>query len=202
MLRVVRLNEGVIRVWCEILRQVPNARLRLYQEPFKYSDMRHYFADRFAKYGVAPARIIFDYISPHWKGYNEIDIALDAFPNNGGVTTLESLWMGVPVLTRQGRPGVGRYGATILCPLGLTDWITDCEKGYIDKAVKAASDLAGLAELRAGLRQRFENSPLQDAPKFTRSLEAAYVQMIDRYRSASSAAHPVSINSRTNLLPK
>ncbi len=184
MLRVVRLNDDVIRIWSSILKRVPNSKLRLYQEPFKYSDMQQYFVDRFAHFGIDPSRIIPSYITPHWSGYSELDIALDGFPNNGGVTTLEALWMGVPVLTQQGRPCAGCYGAAILHPLGLYDWIAKTEEEYIEQAVAAAGDQVGLSELRAGLRERFRGSPNQDSIGFTRSLESAYTQMVNRYRSS------------------
>jgi len=186
MLRVMRLNEDVIRVWSDILKRVPNSCLRLYQEPFKYADMQHYFSHRFERYGIDPERIVPEHLKPHWGGYNEFDIALDAFPNNGGATTLEALWMGVPVLTMQGRPGVGLYGASLLHPVGLNDWITNTEEAYIDQAVSAANDLTGLGELRATLRQRFENSPLQDVPTFTRSLEKAYREIVECTLAAKS----------------
>ncbi len=180
MLRVIRLNDDVIRVWCEILKRVPNSCLRLYQEPFKYSDMKQYFIDRFARFGVDPSRILPEHMTPHWGGYNSIDIALDSFPNNGGATTLEALSMGVPVLTKRGKVGPGCFGASLLHPVGLSEWIVDTESGYVERAVAAAKDLTALAELRGNLRQRLEASPIQDIKCSTRNLEDAYRAMVKR----------------------
>ncbi len=178
MLRVIRLNSDVTRVWSEILKRVPGSRLRLYHEPFKYPDMRKFFAERFTQHSIDPERISLDYISPHWNGYNKIDIALDAFPNNGGATTIEALWMGVPVLTKRGCPPMGTFGASILHPIGLDDWISDTEDEYIRKAIKMSEDIEALANTRSELRQRFEASPHLDVEGFTRSLETAYTNMV------------------------
>ncbi len=180
MLRVIRLNSEVTRVWSEILKRVPGSKLRLFHEPFRYPDMQKFFTERFTQHGIEADRIIPGHRSPHWDGYHEVDIALDAFPNNGGATTMESLWMGVPVLTRRGCPPMGTFGASILHPIGLDDWITETEEEYINRAIEAASDISKLAAMRAGLRSRFEQSPNLDVIGFTRSLESAYADIANK----------------------
>ncbi len=77
------------------------------------------------------------------------------------------------------RPPVGRFGKSILGAVGLDDWATDDVAGYVDRAVAAASDIQGLAVLRAGLRQRFERSPLRDAEGLARDVEAVYLRMAE-----------------------
>ena len=98
--------------------------------------------------------------------YNDIDIALDPFPYNGGLTTLEALWMGVPVITRPGETFAGRHSLTHLSNLGLTQTIARNPNEYVTLAVSLAEDLPGLAALRAGLRERMASSPLCNGPQF------------------------------------
>jgi predicted O-linked N-acetylglucosamine transferase (SPINDLY family) len=106
--------------------------------------------------------------------YLQIDIALDPFPCNGGTTTCESLWMGVPVISRVGRSGASRSGISLLTNAGLAQLVADSREGYVDIALGLATDLPALAQLRATLRERLQASPLLDAAGFTRDLEALY----------------------------
>ena len=175
--RSVRLNEGVIAAWSAILNHVPNSRLMLNYGSFGDPATAGLFADRFARYGVERGQLDLVFTSPQattWATYGMVDIALDPFPHNAGTTTIEALWMGVPVLTLAGRPSVGRMGAMILEPLGLADWIAADAAAYVAKAVAAAADLPALGALRAGMRERFMASPLADAPGLARSMERAY----------------------------
>ena len=93
---------------------------------------------------------------------------------NGGTTTCEALWLGVPVVSRSGRSAVSRSGSSLLTNAGLPELIADSWESYVDIAVALATDLAALAQLRATLRQRLRASPLLDAQGFTRDLEALY----------------------------
>ncbi len=113
----------------------------------------------------------------YFKEYQQIDIGLDPFPCNGGTTTCDALWMGVPVVTLRGRTAVGRAGVSILSNVGLTDWIADNPEQYVSIAQQMAGDLPRLGELRSTLRRRMRQSPLMDAPQFARDVEAAYRQM-------------------------
>ena len=109
----------------------------------------------------------------HLAAYDEIDIALDPFPYNGGTTTVEALYMGVPVLVRAGDRYVAHMGESILHNAGLAEWIAPNEAAYVDLGARLAGDVEGLAALRASLRNRMLASPLFDAPRFARNLEAA-----------------------------
>lgn len=112
--------------------------------------------------------------------YNECDVTLDPFPFTGAATTLESLWMGVPVLTLTGERAVSRYSASFLTALGLTDWITSSPDEYVEKAVAAAGDLKSLAALRKSLRPRMRKSVLMDGEGFVRELEGVYLALLGR----------------------
>ena len=107
----------------------------------------------------------------------KIDIALDPFPFNGSTTTFEALWMGVPLVTLAGARFVSRVGASALTQIGLTDLIAEDIDGYIDRAVRLASDIPQLASLRRTLRDRLAASPLCDADTHARALESVLRQV-------------------------
>ncbi|OYV67980.1 MAG: glycosyltransferase, partial [Acidiphilium sp. 21-60-14] len=104
------------------------------------------------------------------SGYQDVDIALDPVPYSGGLTTCESLFMGVPVITLAGEFFAARHSVSHLCNVGLSDCVTNSTEAYVDRAVSIASDLQALAIRRAGLRQQVLESPLCDAPRFGRNL--------------------------------
>ncbi|HMD53212.1 MAG TPA: hypothetical protein VKJ65_01520 [Phycisphaerae bacterium] len=85
--------------------------------------------------------------------------------------------MGVPVVSLSGQTAVGRAGKSILTNVGLPELVAKMPEEYVDIAIKLAGDLSRLAELRNTLRQRMENSPLMDAKRFARNVEAAYREM-------------------------
>jgi predicted O-linked N-acetylglucosamine transferase (SPINDLY family) len=116
--------------------------------------------------------------------YGDIDIALDPFPYNGGLTTCEALWMGVPVLTLLGNSMVSRQSASLVRAAGLPEWVARDPAELLRLAAQAAADGPALAALRAGMRTRLRASPLLDAPRFAREFEAALQCMWER-----SAAH-------------
>src|SRR5262249_21248732 len=105
------------------------------------------------------------------------DLSLDSFPCNGHTTSLDSFWMGVPVVTLVGHIAVGRAGVCQLMNLNLPELIAKTPEQYVQTAVSLATDLPRLAELRSTLRRRMEQSPLMDAPRFARHIEEAYRHM-------------------------
>jgi protein O-GlcNAc transferase len=176
--RTARLNDPLLAVWKKILDRVPGSRLRLDQKPFAAGGMRELFWQRLECLGIPRKRVELTCSQPHWLAYQDIDITLDCWPHNAGTTTIESLWMGVPVLSKVDRPSMGCLGASILKPLGLEDWVVEDEAAYIEKAVDYASDLTALSKLRGDLRQRLEKSSLLDAAACTQKVEDAYRQML------------------------
>ena len=175
--RSIRLNEGVIRTWSAILNAAPTSRLMLNNAPFGDPATADLFAQRFARYGVGRDQLELVNTTPQdrtWAAYGEIDIALDPFPHNAGTTTIEALWMGVPVLSLADRPTVGRMGAMILKAMGLDDWVAPTREAYVAHALRAMGDIEALAALRRDLRPRFQASPLGDPVGLARALERAY----------------------------
>jgi predicted O-linked N-acetylglucosamine transferase (SPINDLY family) len=117
--------------------------------------------------------------------YHQIDIGLDTFPSNGHTTSLDSFWMGVPVVTHVGQTIVGRAGYCQLKNLGLAELIAETPEQFIAIAAGLAGDLARLASIRASLRERMEKSPLMDAPRFAGHVEAAYRAIWQRWCNKS-----------------
>jgi predicted O-linked N-acetylglucosamine transferase (SPINDLY family) len=172
-----RLTGRVIAAWSRVLSAVDGSRLVLNSQAFQEPAFRDLVAARFAAHGIARERLALIFTSPQpstWAAYASIDIALDPFPHNAGTTTIEALWQGVPVITRADRPTVGRFGASILCSIGLPGLIAHDDEEYVDKAIHLAGDTAKLAALRSGLRVRMEASPLRDAAGLAAAVESAY----------------------------
>ena len=178
---LTKINDHVIAIWARILTRMPKSRLTLKYKSLKTESIQDMVYADFAKHGVTRDRLVFlsqtDSKMEHMSQYNRIDIGLDPFPYNGTTTTCDALWMGVPVITLAGRSHVGRVGVSQLTNIGLPELIGHNEDDYVDIAVALANDLPRLAALRSGLRERLRASPLMDAPRLTRNLEAAYREM-------------------------
>jgi predicted O-linked N-acetylglucosamine transferase (SPINDLY family) len=136
--------------------------------------------EAFEREGIEAHRVEFAEPRPrqaYLELYHRLDIVLDAFPYNGHTTSLDALWMGVPVVTLAGQRSVSRAGWSQLSNLGLPELVAFSQEDYIQIATKLAGDIPQLMELRATLRRRMQTSPLMDGPRFARSIEAAYRAM-------------------------
>jgi predicted O-linked N-acetylglucosamine transferase (SPINDLY family) len=172
-----RLTERVVAIWARILAAVPGSRFMLNSRAFQEAAFADLIAARFAMHGIAPERLQMVFTTPQtttWRAYGDIDIALDPFPHNAGTTTIEALWLGVPVVSRADRPTVGRLGASILNAVGLQDLVACDDDAYVAVATSLAGDRAALATLRQGLRERMAQSPLCDSHGLARAVETAY----------------------------
>jgi protein O-GlcNAc transferase len=130
--------------------------------------------------GVASDRIAFASPKPRQEYlalYDHVDVGLDTFPYNGHTTSLDSNWMGVPVVTLVGQTVVGRAGFSQLTNLGLEGLAATTREAFVHTAADLAGNLVHLQGLRAGLRERMRHSPLTDASGFTRGIEEAYRKM-------------------------
>jgi protein O-GlcNAc transferase len=168
-----KVHPGVVSLWARVLGAVPGSRLLLVAEEHAGASIHRAFAsagieaDRVELTGRVRRR---DYL----EHYNRIDIALDTFPFAGGTTSLDGIWMGVPVVTLNGGTALHRAGVSIAMNLGLPELVAGSPDEYVSAATKLAGDLERLSLLRAQLRSRLEASPLGDAPRFARHLEATY----------------------------
>ncbi|HXC07429.1 MAG TPA: tetratricopeptide repeat protein [Steroidobacteraceae bacterium] len=169
-----KLTDSTLQLWGAVMRAVPDSRLRLLAPEGPY---RTRLLQRLAAQGIDAARVGFvpyRMRSEYLGSYHDIDIGLDTFPYNGHTTSLDSLWMGVPTVTRVGETCVGRGGLSQLFQLGLLELAAESDLKFVAAATALAGDLERLADLRAGLRSRLERSPLMDAARFARGIETVY----------------------------
>jgi predicted O-linked N-acetylglucosamine transferase (SPINDLY family) len=172
-----KLNPGILALWAQVLVQVEGSRLLLLA---KHGSHRQRTIDILSQEGIDPRRIEFVPHQPHRRYlelYQRIDLSLDCFPCNCHTTSLDSFWMGVPVVTLVGERAASRAGWSQLSNLGLANLAGHSPEQFARIAIELAADLPGLRELRSTLRQRMEQSPLMDAPRFARNVESAYRQM-------------------------
>ena len=175
-----KITREVVKLWSAILHLVRGSRLLL-----KYHDLEEEARQTpllawFAEDGIPSQRILFAGASlstVYFDEYSRIDIALDPFPYNGGSTTLDALWMGVPVVTLEGRLAVQRHGACFLTAAGLSDLVTHSPEQYVTTAVFLAQTLPKLPDSRRNLRKALEASPLRDEVGLVRSVEIAFRDM-------------------------
>jgi protein O-GlcNAc transferase len=172
-----KCNNQVLQLWARVLNHVDRSRMIILCPEGSH---RTRVLQSLQRESVSSDRIELVAARPREKYlelYHRIDVGLDTFPYNGHTTSLDSLWMGVPVVTLAGNTVVGRAGVSQLTNLGLTDLIAHSAEDYVRIAAELATDLPRLAELRATLRPRMQASPLMDGAKFARSIEAAYRQI-------------------------
>ena len=186
--RAVRINRRVIGAWSEILRRVPDSRLRMDSGDFRDAGLCRVLIEAFSAQGIAEERLEMGFHSPAWDVLRGIDIGLDCFPHHSATTLFESLCMGVPFVSLAARPSVGRLGSSILAHAGHPEWIAYSEDDYVDKAAALAADLPRLAGIRQRLRRDMQASPLLDEAGYVRELEAAYREMWRRWCAETAPA--------------
>jgi predicted O-linked N-acetylglucosamine transferase (SPINDLY family) len=185
-----KITPAVVQLWARILARLPRARLMLRYRGFDAPGLAGRYTALFAAEGIDPARLDLGGTLPHAEllgQYAQVDLALDPFPYNGGLTTCEALWMGVPVITCPGETFAGRHSLGHLATVGLTETIARDAGQYVELAVALAEDLPRLAAIRAGLRGRVAASPLCDAPRFARNLRALLRDVWQRWVDAGPA---------------
>jgi predicted O-linked N-acetylglucosamine transferase (SPINDLY family) len=181
-----KLTDGVLSSWARILQAAPQAVLYVKTAALDDASTRRELSGRLQSRGVDPARVTMDGRSEHFQflaAYRHVDVALDTFPYNGGTTTTEALWQGVPVLAFDGDRWASRTSKSLLLAAGLHDWVLPDLTRYEERAVSLARNPATpamLAELRGGMRARLRNSAACDVDGLRRAMETFY---------ASIAAH-------------
>lgn len=173
---LAKITPHVIATWSDILRRLPDARLVLKAHQLADAPTAARIRSAFLEHDIAPERLTLRGPSKHRTfigEYNDIDIVLDPFPYTGGLTTCEALWMGAPTVTVPGETFSSRHSMSHLNNAGLADWVAPDVAAYIELAMAKASDIAGLAALRSGLRAQVKASPLCNALRFGRNLGTA-----------------------------
>jgi predicted O-linked N-acetylglucosamine transferase (SPINDLY family) len=178
--RLSKLTDPVIEAWASIVKGTPDSRIMIKTRGIDDASVAERVLGKFSDCALPADRIVLRPSGGHrqmFLEYGEIDIALDTFPFNGGLTTLEALWMGVPVVTVEGNSVVSRQTTSALRNVGLCELAFPDVATFIAGAIGLATDLDRLAELRKGLRPRMAASPLRQPEQFTRDLEALYRRM-------------------------
>jgi protein O-GlcNAc transferase len=180
-----KITDRTLDLWAKVLASVAGSRLVMLYPP---GEARQRVLGRL---GVPAERVEFvPFQDPlnYRQTYHRIDLGLDTLPYNGHTTSLDSYWMGVPVVTRVGETVVGRAGWSQLNNLQLTELVARTDEDFVKIAAGLAGDLPRLANLRATLRGRMAKSPLMDAPRFARDMESAYRQMWTAWCRSNPAA--------------
>jgi predicted O-linked N-acetylglucosamine transferase (SPINDLY family) len=170
-----KFSPVVLNAWAAILQRVPASRLLLKYGGLDQGPFGERLLAEFARRGISRERILFDGWSDNYDflaAYNRIDLELDTQPYSGGLTTCESLWMGVPVITCPGATFAGRHSTSHLTNAGFPQFVAEDFAQYVEMAVAWTSRLDELADLRRTLRERVSRSPLCDGPGFARDLLA------------------------------
>ena len=175
-----KITDGVIATWAQILIRAPSSRLILKSTGLDQPSNRAAVLARFARCGVGPERVTLEHSAEHFtflKAYGRIDIALDTFPYNGGTTTMEALWQGVPVLTFNGDRWASRTSRTLVLAAGLEEWDLPSREEYVERSIALAispETPARLAALRSGMRARLADSAACDSRGLCREVEQHY----------------------------
>jgi predicted O-linked N-acetylglucosamine transferase (SPINDLY family) len=182
--RMSKVSDEAVTVWADILNRVPCARLLMKDGSLDDDSVRGGLTERFAAQGLAPDRIAFLGFTPreqHLAAFANVDIGLDPFPQNGGVSTWEALHMGVPVVAKLGEVPSSRLTGAILSSLGLHDWVAHSAEDYAAIAVQRAAMPEQLRELRHALPATIANSASGNGERYTRAVEQAYRAMWQDY---------------------
>lgn len=198
-----KIGMQLIEVWARLLHRVPTARLQIQNVQLSSSENRRFMAERFAIFGISTDRLsLLGGVDRETllRTYADIDISLDTWPYCGGNTIAESMWHGVPVVTRLGNRFSSAYGASLVAAGGCADLIARSFDEYVEIAAGLAADSARLVRLRADLRSMSVEYGLGDSRRMAWELERAYRDMLARARASlegSSATTQKSTGRRT-----
>ena len=176
---VMKLSPHTLRLWSAVLRALPQAQLLLKAPSLADRSVIERFQGLFAAEGIGAERLAFEGpegLELMMQRYGAIDIALDSTPYNGGTTTLQALWMGVPVIALAGGNFVSRMGASFLTALGRSDWIADTDEAFVAIACRLAEQLPATRKGRTALRQQMAHGGLSDLERYT----AGFQQLLRR----------------------
>ncbi|MDT8428113.1 MAG: tetratricopeptide repeat protein [Pseudomonadales bacterium] len=174
-----KITAPVVALWSRLLQELPTAKILIEAPGLQQAQFRAELTARFTAHGVGQDQIIAlgrDHNKQYLR-YNEIDIALDPFPCNGGTTTCDLLWMGVPLVTMPGEGFMSRMGASLVSAAGHPEWVVPDAESYLARAKALASDVDALNRHRLQARAEIERSPLRDEERFARHVATAFRTM-------------------------
>jgi predicted O-linked N-acetylglucosamine transferase (SPINDLY family) len=170
-----KLGPATLARWARLLDAVPGSRLLVKSDGLRDTGERERFAQRCLAAGLSAERLLLEGpsgLGDYLGAFGRVDIALDPTPRGAGMTALDGLWMGVPLLTLPGPAPISRQGLSFLRSLGLSAWAATDEADWLRRGAAFAADLDGLQQLRATLRARLAASPLCDLPRWAQDFEA------------------------------
>lgn len=174
-----KVTDEMLAVWGKILQAVPDSHLLLKHQLFDGSEGRDWTLRRMKKLGLPVGRIeLRGFSADYLSEYHDVDIALDTFPYTGGLTTLEALYMGVPVVSMYGDRHGTRFGWSFLNNLGLPELAAKDADGYVQNVVRLAEDKELLRLLHRELRGLLEGSYLMDGEKYCHEVESMYRRLV------------------------
>ncbi|MBQ7723430.1 MAG: hypothetical protein IJT57_03815, partial [Selenomonadaceae bacterium] len=177
--RYSKINDDSLAIWIEILNLVPTAKLLMRAGEFISNSLVDELYNRMKNLGCDMDRVIFrPAVTDYFETISELDIVLDAYPYVGGVTTLDALYMGVPVINFYGSRHSTRFGKSILASVGLGELSVNSVEAYINTAVALANDFETIDVLHKNLRGMFENSAALDPLKYCRCLERKFEEIL------------------------
>jgi len=174
----VKITDDCLALWRDVLSRVPDSSLLVLD--IRQPETREKFLERIQRYGIDPARVAVrgrQSITDYFNAIGSVDIALDTFPYNGATTTLDTLWMGTPIVALRGERALSRGCYSILKALGADELIATGHDEYVEINVRLARDADWRSRLRDTLRPRLAASPLMDAKRFVADLEGLYREM-------------------------
>ena len=185
-----KITDKVILTWSKILNSIKDSKILLksnyYSDPF----ISNSILEKFIQNKVEKKRIIFEKGSKTRKEiletYNKIDISLDTFPYNGVTTSHESIWMGVPVLTKSGSTPHSRMGKSLNQNIKMEDWTAKNEQDYVKKAIKLSKDINKLSIIRKTIRKELLKTSSFNSKIFASHLEEAFWLMWKKFNEKSS----------------
>ncbi|MGY3291827.1 putative O-linked N-acetylglucosamine transferase (SPINDLY family) [Bradyrhizobium sp. LM3.6] len=187
--RIYKISDEAIRVWSKVMRAVTGSRIIIKHTLLDDPLLRDSLVARFVARGIAEENVICLGSTPrheHLLAFANVDISLDTFPQNGGVSTWESLYAGVPVVAKLGNGASSRAGGSIVAAVGLDDWVAEDDDGYAAIACRYATQPAHLAKLRAELPARIASSPAGNVEIYTQRVEAGYRKFWHDYCASAS----------------
>ncbi len=174
----------------QIIKQVPNSYF-LIKGLAEQETIKRFFYQIAEEEGVDCSRLRFlpqVYLeSVHRANLAIADIVLDTFPYNGATTTLETLWMGIPLVTRVGEQFAARNSYTMMMNAGITEGIAWTNEEYVEWGVRLGNDKALRQQVACKLKASRQTAPLWNGKQFTREMEKAYEQMWQRYLEEKSS---------------
>jgi predicted O-linked N-acetylglucosamine transferase (SPINDLY family) len=182
-----KITTDVINAWSQILTASPTSRLVLKNKVLEKPAARAFVSAQFARFSISPDRLDLEGPAEHFtflERYSGIDLALDTFPYNGGTTTMEALWQGVPVLCFTGDRWASRISASLVREAGLGEFVAPDLEHHIAQATDMATDPrtpGRLRELRTSMRHRLGSASVCNVSALARNIENAYRIMWKRW---------------------